>query len=156
MLGFSTMAVRDCLTVAVLVGSVCAVHAGQSHKSSLKKPLNACRPSALREFCRVGCADPVSVLTETRHVEPALRDLRHPLPSGVAILELGIDLEGTVVSACVAKGLREDFDAAAQAAALQSRWNVAKPLKGREQGIAIFVTVCTPDKPSDCKRRPLK
>ena len=148
------MALRDCFTVAVLVCSVSVVHTEQSQQSTLKKPMNACRPSALREFCRVGCPDPVPMmLTETHHVEPALKDVRRPLPSGVAILELGIDLEGTVVSACVAKGVRDDFDAAAQAAALQSRWNVPKPLKGTEAGFTIYMTACTPDRLSECKRR---
>jgi hypothetical protein len=146
------MALRDCVTVAVILGCGGAVLAEQSHQSTLKKPQIACRPSALREFCRVGCPDSSAALTETRHVEPTLGDLRRPLPSGVAVLELGIDLEGTVVTACVAKGVRDDFDKAAQAAALQSRWSVRKPLKGMERGFAISVTVCTPDRSTDCKR----
>jgi hypothetical protein len=143
---------RQCLTVALVLGCVCAARAEQAYRSTAKPPPSACRPSALRDFCRVGCPDSSAALTETRHVEPALDGLRRPLPSGVAILELGIDLQGVVVSACVAKGVRDDFDAAAQAAALQGRWHVAMPLTGSERGFAIDVTVCTPDRAADCKR----
>jgi hypothetical protein len=51
-----------------------------------------------------------------------LTKLQRPLPTGVAILEIGVDGEGHVVSACVLRGVRQDFDEAAQHAALQSRW----------------------------------
>jgi hypothetical protein len=111
---------------------------------------SACRPDALREFCRVGCPDAPPV--ETHRADPSLDDVRRPLASGVVILELGVGLNGKPVSACVVRGVRDDFDRAAQAAALQSRWKVPT-LKGRERGFVMTITVCTPDRVSDRERR---
>ena len=136
--------------VAVLLLALATVPALARQSAAKNATDNACRPAALREFCRVGCADPPPV--ETRRVEPSLKDVRRPLPSGVAILELGVDITGQPVSACVLRSVRDDFDKAAQAAALQSRWKVP-PLKGRERGFALTITVCTPDRSSDCPRR---
>ena len=96
----------------------------------------------LRNFCRVGCPDQAPTLT--RHVEPNTKGLKHPLPSGAAIVELGVDLQGEVVSACVIRGVREDFDKAAQAATWQWRFKVPR-LTGKERGFVVSVVVCTPD-----------
>jgi TonB family protein len=101
-----------------------------------------CRPSSLRNFCRVGCPDQAPLLT--RHVQPDTKRLKHPLPSGAIIVELGVDLQGEVVSACVIRGVRDDYDRAAQAAARQWRFKVPK-LTGNERGFVLTVSVCTPD-----------
>jgi len=91
----------------------------------------------------VGCPDPPPILT--RHVDPYMQKLRSPVPSGAAILEVGVNLEGEVVSACVVRSLRSDLDSAAQAAVLQWRWKVGA-LKGKERGFAMLVSLCAPDK----------
>src|SRR6185436_21009028 len=67
-----------------------------------------CCPSALVGFCRVGCPNPVPV--PIRRVAPNIKTLPQPHPRGSAILELGINEDGRVVSACVLRGLRSDFD----------------------------------------------
>jgi len=68
-----------------------------------------------------------------------------PYPSGIAILEIGVNEKGHVVSACVLRGVRPDFDTAAQAAA--SRW-LFKPsvLKGQPVGVVVTMTIPTPDR----------
>jgi TonB family protein len=75
-----------------------------------------------------------------------MKTLRQPHPKGVAILELGINEEGRVVSACVLRGVRSDFDEAAQAAALQWLWT-PKVVKGKPVGVVVTVTFDTPDVP---------
>jgi hypothetical protein len=74
---------------------------------------------------------------------PDIRTLERPPPTGIAILELAVDKEGHVVSACVLRSVRSDFDEAAQAAALKSLW---KPqlLKGQPVGAFVTVTVEAP------------
>ena len=59
-------------------------------------------------------------------------------------MEVGIDLEGRVVSACVVRGLRPDFDSAAQAAVRQDRWKVGQ-VRGKERGFVLLVSVCAPN-----------
>jgi hypothetical protein len=70
-------------------------------------------------------------------------------------LEVGVDLNGKVVSACIMRGVRDDFDKAAQAAALASQWKMPVP-HVRVRGYVLTVTACTPDRSSDCARRPSK
>ena len=143
------MELCDLLTTTVVLVSSLATPSTLAHQRAPRNVAHsACRP-AFREFCRVGCADPPPV--ETHRVDPSLENVRRPLPSGVVILELGVDLNGQPVSACVLRSVRDDFDKAAQAAALQSRWKVSK-LKGGERGFVLTVTVCTPDRASDCAR----
>jgi hypothetical protein len=132
------------------VGLIVAVNAQQKRQSPAE-PEEACRPAALRDFCRVGCPDPGPI--PTRRVEPDLKKLQRPLPRGVAILEVGIDLEGRVVSACVVRGLRNDFDKAAQAAVRQGQWTVGLR-RGKERGFVLYVSVCTPD--NKCGPTPAK
>ena len=115
-------------------------------RSSQPKPISpipacvagsACCPwPAGRDFCRVGCPPPhpASVF----RFAPDTKALKRPHPTGVAILELAIDKEGHVISACVLRSLRPDFDKAAQAAALKSLW---KPQLLRGQPVGAFVTV---------------
>jgi hypothetical protein len=43
-----------------------------------------------------------------------MRTVTRPFPSGVVILEAGIDEKGQAVSACVLRGIRSDVDKAAQ------------------------------------------
>ena len=117
--------------------------AAQPHSPPKRATDALCRPSLLRDFCRVGCPDQTPP-TLARHVAPNTKGLKNPLPSGVTIIELGVDLQGEVVSACVIRGLRADFDKAAQAAAWQWRFKLPV-LTGSERGFVLTVTVCTPD-----------
>lgn len=73
-----------------------------------------------------------------------MKAVARPYPSGIAILEIGINEKGRVVSACVLRGVRWDFDKAAQAAALQWWWT-SKVLRGKPVGVAMTITVVTPD-----------
>jgi len=77
-------------------------------------------------------------------VAPDLASVTRPYPSGVVILEVGINDKGHVVSVCLLRGVRSDFDKAAQAAALRWRWNPYL-LKGKPVGVVITTTLCTPD-----------
>ena len=65
------------------------------------------------------------------------------------IVEAGIDQQGQVVSACVLRGVRNDFDKAAQIAVLKWKFD---PLVWQGQAVSAFltVTVCTPDR--KCER----
>ena len=108
----------------------------------------ACCKAALQGFCRIGCAAALPKLIQP--VAPDLTEVARPYPSGVVILEVGIDAKGQVVSACVLRGVRSDFDKAAQAAALRWRWNPTV-LDGKPVGVVMTVTVCTPD--LNCARR---
>jgi len=73
-----------------------------------------------------------------------MKTVARPYPNGVVILEAGIDEKGQVVSACVLRGIRSDFDKAAQSAVLRWRWNPTV-LDGKPVGVVMTVTVCTPD-----------
>jgi TonB family protein len=111
----------------------------------------ACCPAALAQFCRVGCHGTPPRLIQS--VAPTLRKVARPYPTGVVILELGINETGRVISACVLRSVRTDFDQAAQAAALQWRWHPFL-LRGKPIGAVTTVTVCTPDTkgPGNSKR----
>jgi len=101
-----------------------------------------CCPSALVGFvCRVGCPGPAPVLI--RRVAPDTKTFGKQSPSGTAILELGINDEGHVVSACVVRGVRSDFDKAAQKAAMKWVWT-PKVVKGKRVGVVASVTFETP------------
>ena len=66
------------------------------------------------------------------------------------IMELGVDLQGEVISACVIRSVRQDFDRAAQAAARQ--WLFKIPMvTGNQRGFVLTVSVCTPDQRCDPK-----
>jgi len=113
-------------------------HSGERPESSRACSAGTtCCPSALVGFCRVGCPNPVPV--PIRRVPPNITTLSKPPPKGIAILELGINEEGRVVSACVLRGLRGDFDRAAQAAALQWLWT-SKVIDGKRVGVVATVT----------------
>jgi hypothetical protein len=114
-------------------------------------PNEACHPAALHDYCRVGCSEPQHAV-ETHHVTMALTHVRKPPPSGVVILEIGVDLTGKVVSACVKLGVRDDFDKAAQTAALASQWKIPAPPTG-VRGYVLTITECTPE--PECKQRPI-
>jgi hypothetical protein len=102
----------------------------------------ACCPSALAGFCRVGC--PGSPPVPTRRFAPDLKNVSQPHPSGTAIIEVGVDEKGRAVSACVLRGVRPDFDQAAQAAALRLLWT-PKVVKGRPVGFVSAITFATGD-----------
>lgn len=72
--------------------------------------------------------------------------VQRPYPGGIAILEIGIDRSGIPVSACVLRGVRADFDKAAQAAALQWRWTRPVLETGEPVGVVMTVTVAAADK----------
>ena len=137
-----------CATLAVVVTIAQPGHGQPAESASKPRGHDACRPAALVDFCRVGCPYVPPILLH--RVEPAVKSLRRPLPRGTAILEVGVNLEGQVVSACVVRGVRSDFDRAAQAAALRSRWR-ASERKGSERGFVLSVTFCTPD---TCRQNP--
>lgn len=82
------------------------------------------------------------------YVAPDLTTVAKPCPSGVVILELAINEKGVVVSSCLLRGIRSDFDKAAQLAALQWRFNPYRP-KGKPVGVVMTVTVTTPDMHQD-------
>ena len=79
---------------------------------------------------------------------PDLTTVAKPYPSGVVILELTINEKGVVVSPCLLRGIRSDFDKAAQASALRWRFNPYF-LKGTPVGVVITMTVTTPDLDKD-------
>jgi hypothetical protein len=137
--------------LALLVIALVAFHSPQekaSEESIAKAHVgDACRPALSSGFCRTyddSCPDPPPRLIGT--FKPNVAHVRRPLPSGGVILELGVNLAGEVVSACVVRSLRSDFDSAAQRAAIQSRWTVPKARIGKERGFLLYVSVCTPDK----------
>jgi hypothetical protein len=101
----------------------------------------ACRPRANAGFCRVGCTGAPPVVT--RRVSVDLKTVNRPYPGGVAVLELGINDGGRVVSACVLRSVRPDFDKAAQSAALRWQW---KPfgLRGKPVGSVVAVSIPVP------------
>jgi TonB family protein len=101
-----------------------------------------CCPSALVGFCRVGCPGPLPVAI--RRIAPNINTVREPRPKGTAILELGVNEEGHVVSACVLRGVRSDFDQAAQAAALEWLWT-PKVVKGQRVGVVVTLAFDAPD-----------
>jgi hypothetical protein len=50
------------------------------------------------------------------------------------------------------RGVRDDFDKAAQAAALASQWKIPAP-HVPVRGFVLTITECTPDRASDCSHR---
>ena len=126
------------VSLFALVGTTAPQKAGPKSTA-----VDLCRPAALKEFfCRVGCPDPPPTLIEP--IQTDVTQLRRPRPSGMAILEIGVNLKGEVVSACVLRSLRSDFDVAAQRAWMKSRWKVPQQRRGDERGFIITVTACTP------------
>ena len=97
----------------------------------------------------VGCPGPVP--KRIKWVPPDLKSVARPYPTGVVILEASVNVVGQVVSVCVLRGIRSDFDKAAQNAVLQWRFlNDAVRLNGKPLGVVMTVTVCTPDR--KCER----
>ena len=102
----------------------------------------ACWPAELRGYYR-GC--PGSLPKVKSQIAPDLTSVARPYPSGEVVLQLGINEKGLVVSACVLRGVRSDFDQAAQAAALHWRWSPCL-LHGQPIGAIEAITICTPDR----------
>lgn len=156
------MSTRLSLGVAVAVAAVTALafSAGRPSRGQGPQPQNApaahsatprpckaevaCCPAALRNFVRVGGHPPLPPKLITR-VEPDLTKVAKPYPCGVAILELGIDERGYVVSSCVERGVRDDFDKAAQAATRKWRYAISY-YQGQPVGMVPTVTVTAPDR----------
>jgi hypothetical protein len=140
------------LLMTTAVGLVWAVTlpSAAAQRASKNATDTECRPAALHDFCRVGCPEPHAV--ETHHVEPSLAHVHAPAPSGIVIIEAGVDLSGKVVSACVMRSVRDDFDKAAQRAALASQWKIPAP-RVPVRGYVLTLTACTPDRSSDCAHR---
>ena len=107
-------------------------------------PTVPCCPAALAQWtgppCRVGC--PGGPPKKVRTLRPDLTNVAKPYPTGVVILELTINEQGVPVSSCVLRGIRADFDKAAQVATLGWRFE-PKLLKGKPVGIVMTVTVDT-------------
>ena len=110
----------------------------------------ACCPAALKNFVRVGGHPPLPPKLITR-VEPDLEKVARPYPCGVVILQLGIDERGEVASSCVERGVRDDFDKAAQAATRRWRYTVSY-FQGQPVGMVPSVTVAAPDDSCQGKR----
>jgi TonB family protein len=115
-------------------------------------PNTPCCPSALQQLsgppCRVGCAPaPKKVHTAS----PDLTTLASLHPTGIVILELVINEQGVPVSSCVLRGVREDFDTAAQLATLKWRYE-PKLLDGKPVGVVMTVTVTTAGVPGAAGR----
>jgi TonB family protein len=113
--------------------------AGPPKPCTAKAP--CCPYTGTTQFCRVGCSAPTPAVPLSRP-GPDIKSLQQPLPTGIAILELGIDERGQVLWACVLHGLRTDFDEAAQRAALKWRFRPTL-LKGKPVGVVMAVTVDT-------------
>jgi TonB family protein len=108
-----------------------------------------CCPAAVtRDYYREGPGPPKRIL----HVAPDLTTVAKPYPSGVVILELAINEKGVVASSCLLRGIRSDFDKAAQLAALGWRFEPYL-LKGKPTGVVMTVTVGTPDFDKDGRKR---
>jgi TonB family protein len=107
-------------------------------------PCGPCCPTALVGFRGVGFppAYPAAIFLPG----PKPSKLGRPHPEGLAILEIGINDTGHVVSACVLRGLRPDADRAAQEAVLQWRFTPTH-LNGRPMGVIFTVTVRFPPRP---------
>lgn len=69
-----------------------------------------------------------------------MKDVARPHLDGAAILEIGVNTDGRVLSACVLRSLRPDFDRAAQAAARKWRFK-PKLLNGTSVGVAMTVSI---------------
>jgi TonB family protein len=115
-------------------------------------PQNAPRPCAsdvpccpavfkTHSWCRIGCPGPPP--KKLVSAAPDMGQVAEPYPSGVAILELAIDEQGVPVSSCVLRGIRKDFDRAAQLATLRWRFTPMQ-IDGKRIGVVISVTVTSP------------
>ncbi len=104
-----------------------------------------CCPAVFKtpaRWCRVGCPGPLP--KKLVNAIPDMSQVAKPYPSGVVILELAIDEQGVPISSCVLRGIRKDFDNAAQLAA--SRWRFTpQQLHGQPVGVVMTVTVNSPD-----------
>jgi len=138
------LAVFALLGILIAGGGAPAAHPNQA-PAPPTPPRRACAPGVA--CCRValyGFAREGRPPRQTRWVPPDMKTVARPYPNGVVILEAGIDEKGQVVSACVLRGIRSDFDKAAQSAVLRWRWNPTV-LDGKPVGVVMTVTVCTPD-----------
>jgi hypothetical protein len=88
--------------------------------------------------------------TVVKRVEPDLSTIGLPYPCGIVILEIGINDCGEVVSSCVLRGVRADFDRAAQAATRKWRWTVSS-LDGKPIGLVMTTTVRAPNGGCDAR-----
>lgn len=155
------MSTRFSLGAAVAIAAVVALAAAAERQSTRQNPQRpgvpqarvgtprpckadvACCPAALKNFVRVGGYPPLPPKLITR-VEPDLTTVARPYPCGVVILQLGIDERGEVVSSCVERGVRDDFDTAAQVATRKWRYTVSY-FHGLAVGMVSSVTVVAPD-----------
>lgn len=104
-------------------------------------PNDFCRPEAVRAFMSVGYPCDPPILLE--RVDPDLGNVAKPHPQGFVIMEIGIGTRGEVVSACVLRGVRPDFDCAAQAA--MRKWRYTSPrFWGEPVGLRATVAVRAP------------
>jgi len=104
-----------------------------------------CCPSVMRrqEPSRLGSGPPPPTLI--KRVESDLAAVARPYPCGVVIMDLAISERGEVVSSCVLRSVRDDFDKAAQVATHQWRWRLPPDsLQGKPPGMMLTVTVVAP------------
>jgi TonB family protein len=126
--------IQSSLAIALLIYGATT----QAPKPPPCRPDALCCPARLVDFCRVGCPGPPPTIT--RRVAPDMKNVARPHPDGTAILEIGVNTEGRVISACVLRTLRPDFDRAAQAAARRWRFE-PKLLKATPVGVAMTATI---------------
>lgn len=108
-------------------------------------PNAPCCPTAVAQLsgppCRVGCPGPPP--KKLVDANPDLAEVARPYPTSVVILELVINEKGVPVSSCVLRGVRADFDKAAQLATLAWRFE-PKVVDGKPIGVVLTVTVKAP------------
>ena len=142
------LAVIGLAGVLLLGAAMPAAHSSQAPAPAPSSRRSAtgvacCRAALSDPICRVGCSGLVPKRIRWDH--PDLKTVARPYPEGVVIVEAGIDQKGQVVSACMLRGVRNDFDEAAQIAVLKWKFD---PLVLQGQPVSVFltVTVCTPDR----------
>lgn len=118
------------------------------------KPDDPCCPSAHAGFSYAAPTPPKLL----KRVEPDLATVAKPYPCGVAILEIGVNERGTVVSSCVLRSVRSDFDRAAQIATRKWEFRLVPyretgttPPSDRLIPVVMTVTVMAPAR--DCSQR---
>ncbi len=82
-----------------------------------------------------------------RRVEPDLRKVSRPYPTGVVILEAGIDETGKVKTVCVLRGLRDDVNQATIAAVRRWQFDPAHTREGQPWPVVMTLAVLIRQEP---------
>lgn len=110
-----------------------------------------CCPAVARQEppCRIGCSG--SPPKKTHDAQPKLDGVKTPYPAGMVILELLVDEAGVPQSSCVLRGVRDDFDRAAQEATMNWRFKplvlrIGSSADAEPVPVVFTVTVDAPNK----------